>query len=261
MFGNLTPVVRNLLIINIGLALVQGFFNMDLISIGGLRYIHAETFYPFQFFTYMFIHARGFGHIFGNMLALFIFGPWLERVWGSQRFLIFYMVTGIGAGILWSGVNYFEVKALEKDAQAYYQDPNPERFNKFVIDHWQLNDQMDNLIENYAANPESARYESETISVVRQLYLRSANMPMVGASGAVFGILMAFGLLFPNVMLMLLIPPIPIKAKYFVLLYGLYELYMTIQQSPGDNVAHFAHLGGMFFAFILVRYWAKQGYR
>ncbi len=261
MFGNLTPVVRNLLVINIGLALIQGLFNLDLISIGGLRYIHAETFYPFQFFTYMFIHARGFGHIFGNMLALFIFGPWLERVWGSQRFMVFYLVTGIGAGILWSGVNYFEVKGIEKDAEAYYNDPNPEKFNKFIIDHWQLNNQMENMIESYAAEPENSRYESETISIVQQLYWRSANMPMVGASGAVFGILMAFGLLFPNVMLMLLIPPIPIKAKYFVLLYGLYELYMTIQQSPGDNVAHFAHLGGMFFAFILVRHWAGKGYK
>ncbi len=261
MFGNLTPIVRNLLIINIGLAIIQGFLNIDLISIGGLRYINAETFYPFQFFTYMFIHAPGFWHIFGNMLALFIFGPWLERVWGSQRFLLFYLVCGIGAGVLWAAVDYFEIRAIEKDTQAYYQDPNPERFNQFVVDHWQYNQQVENLVERYAENPQNPALKAETVSLVRQLYYRKANMPMVGASGAVFGILMAFGLLFPNVMLMLIIPPIPIKAKYFVLLYGLYELYATIQQSPGDNVAHFAHLGGMFFAFILVRYWAKKGYR
>jgi membrane associated rhomboid family serine protease len=261
MFGNLTPVVRNLLIINIGLALIQGLFNIDLISIGGLRYIHAETFYPFQFFTYMFIHARGFGHIFGNMLALFIFGPWLERVWGSQRFLVFYLVTGLGAGVLWSGINYFEVKAIEKDAEAYYDDPNPERFNKFIIDHWQLNNQTESFVEAYASNPDNPSYKAESIELVRQLYYRNANIPMVGASGAIFGILMAFGLLFPNVMLMLLIPPIPIKAKYFVLLYGLYELYATIINTPGDNVAHYAHLGGMLFAFILVRHWSKRGFK
>jgi membrane associated rhomboid family serine protease len=261
MFGNLTPIVRNLLIINIGLALIQGIFHVDLINFGGLRYIHAETFYPFQFFTYMFIHAPGFWHIFGNMLALFIFGPWLERVWGSQRFLLFYLVTGIGAGILWGGVNYFEVRAVQKDAETYYTNPNPESFNQFVIDHYHLNDQLENMVEEYAANPESPQFRSQSVAVVRELYTRMANLPMVGASGAVFGILMAFGLLFPNTVLMLIFPPIPIKAKYFVLLYGLYELYSTIIQAPGDNVAHFAHLGGMFFAFILVRHWSKQGYR
>jgi len=260
MFRNLTPLVKNLLLINIVIALVQGFFNIDLIGIGGLRYIHAETFYPFQFFTYMFIHARGFGHIFGNMLALFIFGPWLERTWGAQRFLIFYLVTGIGAGVLWSAVDYFEMRGIQTDAEMYYTDPNPERFNKFIVDHWQLNGDLEKMIDSYAASPDSQQYKEESVYIVNQLYTRKANMPMVGASGAVFGILMAFGLLFPNTKLMLLFPPIPIKAKYFVMLYGLYELYATIQQSPGDNVAHFAHLGGMFFAFILVRRWSKKGY-
>lgn len=261
MFGRLTPIVRNLLILNIGLALIQGFLKIDLIRIGGLRYIHAETFYPFQFFTYMFIHAPGFWHIFGNMLALFIFGPWLERVWGSQRFLLFYLVTGIGAGILWAGVDYIEVRGLQKDAEAYYSDPNPESFNEFVIDHYQMTDRIENFVESYAANPGNTQYREESIALVRELYTQKANLPMVGASGAVFGILMAFGMLFPNMVLMLIFPPIPIKAKYFVLLYGLYELYSTIVQTPGDNVAHFAHLGGMFFAFILVRHWARQGYK
>lgn len=260
MFGRITPIVRNLLIINIGLSLIQGFFNIDLINIGGLRYIHAETFYPFQFFTYMFIHARGFAHIFGNMLALFIFGPWLERLWGSQRFLLFYLVTGIGAGVLWASVDYFEVRAVEKDAQTYYSDPSPERFNQYIVDHWHLDNELDRFVDEYSDNPGNTQYKNMSIQYVREIYTVKANMPMVGASGAIFGLLIAFGLLFPNVMLMLLIPPIPIKAKYFVLLYGLYELYATIQQSPGDNVAHFAHLGGMLFGFLLVRHWAKQGY-
>lgn len=259
MFGNLTPVVRNLLLINIILAVIQGMFNLDLIDIGGLRYIHAETFRPYQFFTYMFIHG-GFGHIFGNMLALFIFGPWLERTWGSQRFLFFYLITGLGAGVLWSGINYIETKKVERDAEYFYADPDPEKFNQFVIDHWYLNNDLERMIEQYAADPESPRYEEESRIIVQKIYYQKANIPMVGASGAIFGILMAFGLLFPNTMLMLLIPPIPIKAKYFVLLYGLYELYAVIQQAPGDNVAHFAHLGGMLFAFILVKRWSKRGY-
>ncbi len=259
MFGNLTPVVKNLLLLNIVLALIQGFFNIDLINIGGLRYIHAETFRPYQFFTYMFIHA-GFGHIFGNMLALFIFGPWLERTWGSQRFLIFYLVTGIGAGVLWSGINYFETRKVQNDAMYYQVDPNPEKFNQFIINHWYLNNDLERMIEQYAANPDNPQLEQESTYIVEKIYEQKANIPMVGASGAIFGILMAFGLLFPNTTLMLIIPPIPIKAKYFVLLYGVYELYAVIQQAPGDNVAHFAHLGGMLFAFILVRSWSKKGY-
>jgi len=259
MFGNLTPVVKNLLLLNIILALVQSFLNIDLIDIGGLRYIHAETFRPYQFFTYMFIHA-GFGHIFGNMLALFIFGPWLERTWGPQRFLIFYLVTGLGAGVLWSGINYIETRKVQNDAMYYQVDPNPEKFNQFIINHWYLNNDLERMIEQYAANPDNPQLEEESTYIVETIYEQKANIPMVGASGAVFGILMAFGLLFPNTTLMLLIPPIPIKAKYFVLLYGAYELYSVIQQAPGDNVAHYAHLGGMLIAFILVRLWSKKGY-
>ena len=116
------------------------------------------------------------------------------------------------------------------------------------------------MIEQYAANPDNPQLEEESTYIVETIYEQKANIPMVGASGAIFGILMAFGLLFPNTTLMLLIPPIPIKAKYFVLLYGAYELYSVIQQAPGDNVAHYAHLGGMLIAFILVRVWSKKGY-
>ena len=100
----------------------------------------------------------------------------------------------------------------------------------------------------------------ESANLVNEIYRQVANRPMVGASGAIFGLLLAFGMLFPNTMLILLFPPIPIKAKYFVLLYGLFELYSTIQQAPGDNVAHFAHLGGMLFAFILLKRWTNLGF-
>lgn len=259
MFGNLTPIVKNLLLLNIVIALLQGIFHINLIDLGGLRYIHAESFRPYQFFTYMFIHA-GFGHIFGNMLALFIFGPWLERTWGAKRFLFFYLITGLGAGVLWSGIDYLEMRKVQNDAEYYSVDPNPESFNQFIIKNWNLNNDLERMIEQYAADPDNPQYREESNYIVQRIYEQKANIPMVGASGAVFGILMAFGLLFPNTMLMLLIPPIPIKAKYFVMLYGLYELYAVIQQAPGDNVAHFAHLGGMLFAFILVRRWSKKGY-
>ena len=259
MFSNITPVVRNLLIINVVITLIQEILHINFAALGGLRYIHAETFLPFQFFTYMFIHG-GFMHLFGNMLALFIFGPWLERVWGSRRFFAFYMITGVGAGLIWFGINFWETHGVERDAQAYFSNPNPELFNSFIVKHAHLTDAVDHFIDEFAQHPEKESYKEESASMIREYYYKIANTPMVGASGAIFGLLMAFGLIFPNTVLMLLFPPIPIKAKYFVLLYGLYELYATIQNSPTDNVAHFAHLGGMLFAFILVKRWAKLGF-
>lgn len=259
MFQRITPVVRNLLLINIAITVIQSLFHIDFISLGGLRYIHASSFNPFQFFTYMFIHG-GFWHLFGNMLALFIFGPMLEQVWGSRRFLAFYLITGVGAGVIWFGINFFETYPIEKDANAYASHPNPELFNSFIVKHYHLTDQLDQFIDEYADNPDNNSYRVESVNLVQELYRRIANRPMVGASGAIFGLLLAFGMLFPNTILMLLIPPIPIKAKYFVLFYGLFELYSTIQQAPGDNVAHFAHLGGMLFGYILLKRWANLGF-
>lgn len=258
MFQSITPTVRNLLIINVVLTIVQSLFHIDLISLGGLRYMHAATFNPFQFFTYMFIHA-GFWHLFGNMLALFIFGPMLEQVWGSRRFLAFYLICGVGAGVIWFGVNFMETYPVEKAANEYAIQPNPEAFNSFVVNHYHLTDNLEQFIDEYAKDPDNDSYKVESVNFVQEMYQRLANTPMVGASGAIFGILLAFGMLFPNTVLMLLFPPIPIKAKYFVLFYGLFELYSTIQQAPGDNVAHFAHLGGMLFAFLLLKKWG-MGY-
>jgi membrane associated rhomboid family serine protease len=131
MFARLTPVVKNLLLINIALLLIPSFLNFELAQYFGLRYIFADSFKPFQFITYMFLHS-GFGHLLGNMFALFIFGPMLERFWGSKRFFIFYMVTGVGAGILYGVVNFIEMQQLESAAELYIQNPNYEGFVSFI---------------------------------------------------------------------------------------------------------------------------------
>ena len=115
--------------------------------------------------------------------------------------------------------------------------------------------------DEYYENPNDTYYKDQAMSIVETMYSQRTNIPMVGASGAVFGILMAFGMLFPNMTLMLLFPPIPVKAKYLVLFYGLYELYAELQRAPGDNVAHLAHLSGMLIAFILLKYWQKKSNR
>ncbi len=255
MFARLTPVVKYLLLINIALLLIPSIINLELSSIFGLHYIFAENFKPFQFITYMFFHG-GFGHLLGNMFALFIFGPMLERYWGAQRFFIFYMVTGVGAGILYGMVTFVEMKQLESAAEDYIENPSYEAFNTFILDNANhAYKQWYDFIDAYGENPDNREYINASIQRVKEVIRFQANIPMIGASGAIFGILFAFGFLFPNTELFLLFPPIPIKAKYLVTFYALYELYAGIQRTPGDNVAHWAHLGGMLIAFILLKIW------
>jgi membrane associated rhomboid family serine protease len=254
----ITPIVRNLLIINIGLLLLQYVTNLNFSGLLGLRYIFAESFQPYQFFTYMFVHAN-FWHLFSNMFALFIFGPMLERYWGSKKFLLFYIVTGVGAGVLFAGVNYFEIRGVQQDVQTYIDSPNPQDYNQFIYDHFQYRYGAESdFIDEFDNNPENSNFIQESVTRIKYYYSLMANIPMVGASGAVFGILMAFGLYFPNLELFLLFPPIPIKAKYLVTFYGLYELYAGVERMPGDNVAHWAHLGGMLIAFLVIKFWFRD---
>ena len=259
MFNNLTPVVRNLLIINVLIYFIGSFIKMDLTAIFGLRNINAETFKPYQLVTYMFLHGD-LGHLFSNMFGLFMFGSMLERIWGSNRFLFFYFFTGVGAGVLYLGINYYESYKLAQAINIYSQHPSPESFvgfiNKYTGGSGAI--QLGSFLEKFRANPADASLINETVMAVKSFYNSQINIPMVGASGAIFGILMAFGYLFPNTEMMLLFFPFPIKAKYFVTFYGLYELYTGIQRSQGDNVAHFAHLGGMLFAIILLKYWGTE---
>lgn len=241
MLNNLTPVVRNLLIVNVILFILkrQGF-NDDWLM---LHYFEAPDFHIYQLVSYLFIHAD-LGHIFGNMFALFMFGPLLERLWGAKRFIIFYFVCGIGAGLLYSVIHYFELSELRRITEVCLQDPTPLNLNSYAA-HQGFSDLL-------GGRP-------MTVDLVRQYYSQVLSSGVLeGASGAIFGILMAFGMLFPNTELFMFLIPFPIKAKYFVTLYGLYELYAGIQRAHGDNVAHFAHVGGMLFAFILIRYWGSQ---
>jgi membrane associated rhomboid family serine protease len=181
----------------------------------------------------MFMHA-GFLHLLFNMYALWIFGQVLERVWGPKRFLIYYLVTGFGAAILHSLVNYFQ-------AQSIMSSLTPEQINEVIS-------------KGYLALSDGMNYTNSAMGKLNLL----VNIPTVGASGAVFGILLAFGMLFPNTELYMMFIPIPIKAKYFVMGYGALELFNGVANVPGDNIAHFAHLGGMLFGFILIKIWGKS---
>ena len=258
-----TPMVKYILIINVVILIVQSLLSLPFSDWFGLRVIFAEEFKPFQFVTYMWVHG-GMWHLFGNMFAVFIFGPLLEQFWGSKRFLTFYLICGIGAGVLFGAADFFEKYDLKQDTEAYLENPNPEDFKLFIFDHrvpHRAIQELADFSDRYYENPDNTQLVAQSESYVQQIYDLFSNIPMVGASGAVFGILMAFGMLFPNTQLMLLFPPIPVKAKYVVLFYGLYEVYAEFSRTPGDNIAHLAHLGGMLIAFIMIKYWQKKSDR
>ncbi len=227
-----TPVVKNIIIINV-------LFFLGSMAIPGLDnalsgyYWSSPNFQPWQIVTHMFMHA-GIGHIFFNMYGLYLFGSALENYWGSKRFLTYYLVSGLGAFVLHNAMTYFELTQI---------------IPQLSPADWDM------------VRAEGANAMQEGKNFIDPLMRKAnsvLNTGMVGASGAVFGILLAFGMLFPNTELMLLFPPIPLKAKWLVFGYGALELYSAVQANPGDNVAHFAHLGGMISGYFLLKYWQKK---
>ncbi|GAB3891657.1 rhomboid family intramembrane serine protease [Spirosoma agri] len=252
---SLSPVVRTLLILNV---LVFFVTNDSIIEQFGLHSFLSDQFNPIQLLTHMFLHS-GFSHIFSNMIGLIVFGPMLEQFWGPRRFTFFYFFCGIGAALLFSGVSYYEMHSVYETVQDYRLDPNFDTFSAFMDQHASsYYDRLVPFIENFKNNPTDSKNIQDSLAIVNRIYTNQVNEPMVGASGAIFGVIMAFGLMFPNTQLFLLFPPIPIKAKYLVMFYGAYEIYSGVYRSQSDNVAHFAHIGGMLFAFILVKYWNSQ---
>ena len=261
MFNQITPVVKNILIINLVIFAILNLFGKEIsetmIDYLGMHYVLSSDFKPYQVITYMFVQ-KGFMHLFGNMFGLFIFGTWLERQWGSQRFLFFYMATGVGAALLYSLVSYFTFIPMKEAVGDYLLHPDSEAFNAFVIKFAEpYYTSLSGFIDQFSAEPKNMSFMAESKIYVQQLLDYKMNTPTVGASGAIFGILLAIAMLFPNTELMLLFPPIPIKAKYFVTIYGAYEFWQGMRMNPSDNVAHFAHLSGMVIAFLILWYWKK----
>lgn len=225
-FQSIPPVIKNLIIVNALVFFAQNIFggNDDFSVINNLFALHdvrSEYFRPHQIVTHMFMHGS-LAHLFFNMLPLWMFGSILENVWGAKRFLIFYMLCGLGAAFLHLGSLYIEMA------------------DKFEIYHQYVGRIAD----------------TEGLDNLK----RHLDTPTVGASGAVFGCLAAFGYLFPNSLIYLYFF-IPIKAKWFVIIYAGIELWLGVNNSAGDNVAHWAHLGGALVGFLLVLYWNKRNRR
>ncbi len=205
--SNISPVVKNLLIINVIMYLATVLIGDSMYEKFSLFYFSSPLFKPYQLVSHMFMHGS-FTHIFFNMYTLFIFGNVLERVWGGQKFLFYYFVTGIGAALLHLGVAYLQ-------------------------------------LQGYISNGNFMGVQSIMLT------------PTVGASGAIYGLLLAYGMLFPNNIMQLIFPPVALKAKWFVIIFGALELLLGLS-GRGGNIAHFAHLGGMIFGYFLIMYWKKN---
>ena len=234
-FANIPPVVKNLLIINIIFYIAMMMFGpQDMTRLLGVHYFDSPDFRIWQVVTYMFMHSYdSLFHIIFNMFALYSFGTALEYAMVSKRFLNFYLLTGLGALALQMIVQAFEVYSI---TGSIIND------GSFIIDS----------AKRTISYP--AHMDQQQASKLLGIYLSS----MVGASGAVFGLLIAFVMLFPNVELMIMFIPVPVKAKYIVPAYILLELFLGVKQIEGDSVAHYAHLGGALFGFILVKLWGLR---
>ena len=270
-FSILPPVVKNLLILNglfyLATMVLESQYKMDLADLLGLHFPISEKFHPYQFITYMFMHGS-FMHLFFNMFALWMFGNVLENYWGPKKFLIYYIITGIGAALIHYAVVYFQNLSTLEFVNAYIANPSLADFHDFISsDH--IRGVSQEMVDHYNAiiprtfnnalmannTEEALRISADYMQIYKTDFL---NAPVViGASGSVFGILLAFGMLFPNTLLYVYFA-IPIKAKWFVMIYGAMELFSGIRGATDDNVAHFAHLGGMLFGFILIKYWQKS---
>lgn len=220
--NNIPTITKNLLIVNVVVFLATYLFRtigVDLNNVLGLHFFLAPDFHIYQLFTYMFAHG-GFSHIFFNMFALWMFGCIVERTWGPKKFLTYYIVCGVGAGLF---------QELAQFAQFYFIAS--ERIPHFTL--------------------------AQTMKVANASAAGLNLWTTVGASGAVYGILLAFGMLYPEERIFIFPLPVPIKAKWFVMGYAAVELFMAYS-STGDGVAHLAHLGGMVFGFFLIRYWRRH---
>lgn len=240
MFRNLPVVTKNLIIINflvwLAINVIGVRLSFRIEDLLGLHYFSSPLFNPAQLLTYMFVHSS-FMHLFFNMFALFMFGIVLERVLGSKRFLFFFISCGIGAALIQEGVYAWSISETLK--------------------MFENSSEIMAVIKNQGAEiiSNGMNYIDPDMGKLNGL----VNGCTIGASGAVYGILLAFGMLFPNQPIYFMFIPIPIKAKYFVIGYAVIEFFQGFYASASDNIAHFAHLGGMIFGLIMILYWKKKG--
>ncbi len=262
-FQVLPYVTKNILVINVVLFLLTMFFQgkIDLVDLLGMHLPGADSFKPYQVISHIFMHGS-IGHIFFNMLIFWIFGSVLENIWGAKRFLNFYLITGLGAAFLHYGVVYLQMKPDLDALQMFLDNPsigNLDGFIGFMSENENFANYFAGMYNRYypafMIDPESPKAISDMrllVMEVKAAYMDGPNI--IGASGAVAGVMIAYAYLFPNTELYLYFI-IPVKAKFLAIAYIAYELYQVYLNNPYDNIAHWAHLGGALFGFLIVRFW------
>jgi len=271
--GVLTPIIKYIIIVNVAVFLFQqgaGYvLQNDFMSKLGLSFPLGDNFSPFQFITYMFVHGS-FSHLLFNMFGLWMLGTVLEQVWGGKRFFTFYLLSGVGAAIFYFAIFHLTASPYISMIDDVLNSPSAENIHNFmktdvweVLHHFKGNAWVSNVGVKVVQDYESmlplddvsfvARYVSGLQAIKDTIYNSSL---LVGASGSVYAILLAMGVMFPNSVIHLYFF-IPIKMKYFVLGLGAISLIWGLMDRAGDNVAHFAHLGGMVSGLILMYFWGN----
>ena len=259
--SNLPTVTKNFLIINVLLLLATLVFEgqFPLINMLGAHNFLSPLFEPYQMVTHFFMHS-GIPHLFFNMFALVMFGGHLERIWGQKRFFWFYIISALGALVFYAGYSTWEMYQMKQEILAEPDGAAILNFlNEIILEAGNTGAELKGVFENKMGEAiDNDMYNfSASNPYIYGDYVYSGFVPMVGASGAIYGILVAFAVLFPNTQLMLLFPPIPIKAKYLVGFLMIISLYFSFVED-GSNIAHLAHLGGGVIGFILVKFWQKD---
>ncbi|TCI90688.1 rhomboid family intramembrane serine protease [Tenacibaculum sp. M341] len=236
----ITPTIKHLVIINAILFFGPLLLKMDLTNILALHFPKNEHFGFWQYATHMFMHGSPY-HILFNMYGLWAFGTPLEQMWGRNKFLFFYFSAGIGAGIIYTLVNYYQFNGIYNELIAFGISPTE---ISSILELGKYNDQLISI----------------PIERMREFY-SLYNTPAVGASGAIYGVLVAFGIAFPNAKLAMIFFPVPVAAKYFIPLIILSDLFFGLTKYSIGNVAHFAHVGGALIGFIIAWFWKKNQFK
>lgn len=239
---------KNLIILNVILFILTLFLKtqgIDLGSVLGAYLPQSPNFASYQILTHLFMHGS-FTHLLFNMIALWSFGSSIEYTLGNQKFFLLYLICGLGAFVLYNLWSFYELSQLSDVLASQGVDVN-------ALYAFAKVDSHSNFVMNPSDLEQSLPPKANADLVIK--FIRQLSAPMVGASGAIYGLLASFALLYPNQKIMMIFPPIPIKAKIMMPLLMLVEFYLGIQNAAGDNVAHFAHLGGALVALILLRVW------
>lgn len=274
----LTPVVKNLLILNIAFYVivqidllagqstfggVEGYLGLQ--ELLALHYPESPQFLPLQLVSHFFMHG-GLMHIFFNMFALVMFGPPLEVNWGHRRFLFYYFVCAFGSAALHMTYTWWDMSQMQEAINAFAANPDLGIFNEYFsgvpLDQYRMEDGssvsgLANEIRDAIQGGNTAYAKDQGSMLMSEWYETKRDIPMVGASGAIYGLLLAFGMYYPDYKLMLIFLPVPIKARYFIPILIVVELFLGFQRYSWDNIAHFAHLGGALIGFLLILYWRK----